>query len=169
MESTVLPWIKTVAGDRPWVWQQDSAPCHVSNRSIEWLKDHCYDDLVSKDCLPPSSPVLNPWTILWGATWRHILTDVKTIHNPYFLFFISNKSIEKWMFFVSLNKKYDLSWFHLTTLYKSIYTCYTERIKTEREAGKVLMLKTLMKVNSVQLNCVYTFCLKNFLIFLPVS
>jgi hypothetical protein len=31
MEKTVLPWIKTVAGDRPWVWQQDSAPCHVSN------------------------------------------------------------------------------------------------------------------------------------------
>jgi hypothetical protein len=39
MESTVLPWIKTVAGDRPWVWQQDSAPCHVSNKSIQWLKD----------------------------------------------------------------------------------------------------------------------------------
>jgi hypothetical protein len=58
MESTVLPWIKTVAGDHPWVWLQDPAPCHVSNRSIKWLKDHCYD-LVSKDCWPPSSPDLN--------------------------------------------------------------------------------------------------------------
>jgi hypothetical protein len=59
MESTVLPWIKTVAGDRPWVWPQDPAACHVSNRFIKWLKDHCYD-LVSKDCWPPSSPDLNP-------------------------------------------------------------------------------------------------------------
>jgi hypothetical protein len=59
MESTALPWIKTVAGDRPWVWQQNPVPCHVSNRSIKWLKDHCYD-LVSKDCWPPSSPDLNP-------------------------------------------------------------------------------------------------------------
>jgi hypothetical protein len=47
MESTVLPRIKTVAGDRLWVWQQDSAPCHVSIRSIEWLKDHCYDLLLA--------------------------------------------------------------------------------------------------------------------------
>jgi hypothetical protein len=39
-------------------WQQDSVPCHVSNRSIKWLKDHCYS-LVSKDCWPPSSPDLN--------------------------------------------------------------------------------------------------------------
>ena len=59
MEITVLSWIKTVAGDCPWVWQQDWAPCHVSNRSIEWLKNHCYDQ-VSKDCWPPSSPDLNP-------------------------------------------------------------------------------------------------------------
>ena len=71
MESTVLPWIKTVAGDRPWVWQQDSAPCHVSNRSIEWLKDHCYD-LVLKDCWPPSSPDLNPLDyFVWGYVETH--------------------------------------------------------------------------------------------------
>jgi hypothetical protein len=66
MESTVLPWIKTVAGDRPWVWQQDPAPSHVFNRSIKWLKDHFYD-LVSKDCWPPSSPDLNPLDyFVWG-------------------------------------------------------------------------------------------------------
>jgi hypothetical protein len=58
MESIVLPWIKTVSGDRPWVWPQDPVPCHVSNRSIKWLKDHCYD-LVSRDFWPPSSPDLN--------------------------------------------------------------------------------------------------------------
>ena len=71
MECTVLPWIKTVAGDRLWVWQQDSAPSHVSIRSIEWLKDHCYDQ-VSKDCWPPSSPDLNPLDyFVWGDLGTH--------------------------------------------------------------------------------------------------
>jgi hypothetical protein len=71
MESTVLPWIKTVAGDRPWVWPQDPAPCHVSNRSIKWHKDNCYD-LVSKDCWPPSSPDLNPLDyFVWGYLESH--------------------------------------------------------------------------------------------------
>ncbi len=66
MESTVLPWIKTVAGDRHWVWPQDPAPCHVSNKSIKWLKDHCYD-LVSNDCWPHSSPDLYPLDyFVWG-------------------------------------------------------------------------------------------------------
>ena len=41
MEQTVLPWITGIAGGRPWVWQQDSAPCHVSNRSMAWLQEHC--------------------------------------------------------------------------------------------------------------------------------
>ena len=59
--------ISPVAGDRPWVWQQDSAPCHVSNRSLQWLKEHTHD-LVSKDAWPPSSPGLNPMDyFFWGA------------------------------------------------------------------------------------------------------
>ena len=43
METVVLPWIKQVAQDRPWVWQQDSVPCHVSKRSLTWLEEHCYN------------------------------------------------------------------------------------------------------------------------------
>jgi inhibitor of nuclear factor kappa-B kinase subunit alpha len=71
MESTVLPWIKTVAGDRHWVWPQDPAPCHVSNKSIKWLKDHCYN-LVSKDCWPHSSPDLYPLDyFVWGYLETH--------------------------------------------------------------------------------------------------
>ena len=27
-------WIMQVAGSRPWVWQQDNAPCHVSKHSL---------------------------------------------------------------------------------------------------------------------------------------
>ena len=38
METVVLSWIKQVAQDGPWVWQQDSAPCHVSKCSFTWLE-----------------------------------------------------------------------------------------------------------------------------------
>ena len=74
MDTVVLPWIKQVAQDRPWVWQQDSVPCHVSKRSLTWLEEHCYD-FVTKDKWPPSSLDLNPmdyffWGILENQTNR---------------------------------------------------------------------------------------------------
>lgn len=66
MEQVVLPWIRGVVGDRPWVWQQDSAPCHVSHKAMSWLQEHCYD-VVTKDMWPPSSPDLNPMDyFVWG-------------------------------------------------------------------------------------------------------
>jgi len=34
MEQILLPWIMRKGGGRPWVWQEDSASCHVSNRSM---------------------------------------------------------------------------------------------------------------------------------------
>ena len=52
--------------DRPWVWQQDSAPCHVSHRAMAWIEEHAYD-CVTKDMWPPSSPDLNPMDyFVWG-------------------------------------------------------------------------------------------------------
>jgi hypothetical protein len=62
MESTVLPWIKTVAGYRPWVWQQDSAPTMTPTG-------------LSRTDGIPAVLILNRWTILFRATWRYILTD----------------------------------------------------------------------------------------------
>ena len=30
LKSVVIPWCNQVAGEKPWVWQQDSAPAHKS-------------------------------------------------------------------------------------------------------------------------------------------
>ncbi|KAF2355203.1 hypothetical protein FHG87_014037 [Trinorchestia longiramus] len=72
--TVVLPWMKQVAQNRPWVWQQDSAPCYVFNRSLVWLEEHCYD-LVTKHQWPPGSPDLNLmdyffWDVLENRTNR---------------------------------------------------------------------------------------------------
>ena len=42
-KSVVIPWCNHVAGGRPWVWQQDSAPAHKSKESQSWLQKECYD------------------------------------------------------------------------------------------------------------------------------
>ena len=33
LKSVVIPWCNQVAGGRPWVWQQDSAPVHKSKET----------------------------------------------------------------------------------------------------------------------------------------
>ena len=37
LKSVVIPWCNQVAGGRPWVWQQDSAPAHKSKETQAWL------------------------------------------------------------------------------------------------------------------------------------
>ena len=43
LKSVVIPWCNQVAGGRPWVWQQDSAPPHKSKATQAWLQKACYD------------------------------------------------------------------------------------------------------------------------------
>ena len=43
LKSVVIPWCNQVAGGRPWVWQQDSAPAHKSKETQTWLQKKCYD------------------------------------------------------------------------------------------------------------------------------
>ena len=59
LKSMVIPWCNQVAGGRPWVWQQDSAPAHKSKETQTWLQKECYD-FVPFSHWPPSSPDLNP-------------------------------------------------------------------------------------------------------------
>ena len=59
LKRVVIPWCNQVAGARPWVWQQDSAPAHKSKETQAWLQKECYD-FVPFSHWPPSSPDLNP-------------------------------------------------------------------------------------------------------------
>jgi len=67
LSSVVFPWIEKVAHGRPWVWQQDKSQCHVSDKTIDWLKENAYD-FVDKETWPPNSPDLNPVDyFFWGV------------------------------------------------------------------------------------------------------
>ena len=59
LKSVVIPWCNQVAGCRPWVRQQDSAPAHKSKETQAWLQKEGYD-FVPFSHWPPSSPDLNP-------------------------------------------------------------------------------------------------------------
>ena len=59
LKSVVIPWCNQVAGGRPRVWQQDSAPPRKSKETQACLQKDCYD-FVPFSHSPPSSPNLNP-------------------------------------------------------------------------------------------------------------
>ena len=58
LKSLVIPWCNQVAGSRPWVWQQDSAPTHKSKETQAWLQRECYNFVIFSHW-PPSAPDLN--------------------------------------------------------------------------------------------------------------
>ncbi|XP_041773285.1 uncharacterized protein LOC121594277 [Anopheles merus] len=67
LATVVKPWIETVANRRPYVWQQDSAPCHTAVKTRQWLTAN-FDLYTSTDVWPPSSPDLNHMDyFVWGT------------------------------------------------------------------------------------------------------
>ena len=68
LKSVVIPWCNQVAGSRPWVWQQDSAPAYKSKETQAWLQKECYD-FVPFSHWPPSSSDLNPQDYF---VWSHV-------------------------------------------------------------------------------------------------
>ena len=63
LKSVVIPWYNQVAGGRPWVWQQDSAPAHKSKETQACLLKECYD-FVPFSCWPPPRPRPEPAGLL---------------------------------------------------------------------------------------------------------
>ena len=78
LKSVVISWCNQVAGDRPWVWQQNSAPAHKSKETQAWLQKECYDFVPFSHWLP-SSLDLNP---LDYFVWSYVenITNM-TSHN----------------------------------------------------------------------------------------
>ena len=69
LKSVELPWCNQVAGGRPWVWQQDSAPAHKSKETQAWLQKQCYD-LVPFSHWPPPPPTWTRRITSFGHTSR---------------------------------------------------------------------------------------------------
>ena len=78
LKSVLIPWCNQVAGGRPWVWKQDSAPAHKFKETRVCLQKECYDFVPFSHC-PPSSPDLNP---LDYFVWSYVenITNM-TSHN----------------------------------------------------------------------------------------
>ena len=78
LKSVVIPRCNQVADDRPWVWQQDSAPAHKCKKTQAWLQKEWYD-FVRLYHWPPSSPDLNP---LDYFVWSYVENNTNmTSHN----------------------------------------------------------------------------------------
>ena len=43
LKSVVIPYFNQEAVGRPWAWQQDSSPAHISKDTLAWLQKECYD------------------------------------------------------------------------------------------------------------------------------
>ena len=72
--TVVKPWITSAANGRPYVWQQDSAPCHTSRKCKKWLSANL-NDYTIPNVWPPNSPDLNPMDYyVWGTANRHAST-----------------------------------------------------------------------------------------------
>ena len=67
LKRVVIPLCHQVAGGRPWVWQQDSAPSHKSKETQAWLQKEC-DNFVPFSHWPPSSSNLNPLDYMENIT-----------------------------------------------------------------------------------------------------
>ena len=78
LKSVVIPWCNQVAGGRPWVWQQDSAPAHKSKETQAWLQKECYD-FVPFSHFPSPPPDLNPLDYFAWSYFENITN--MTSHN----------------------------------------------------------------------------------------
>ena len=80
LKSMVISWCNQVAGGRPWVCQQDSAPAHKSKETQAWLQEECYDFVPFSHWTPSTPPKLNPLDyFIWS--YAENITNM-TSHNP---------------------------------------------------------------------------------------
>ncbi len=77
LTNVVKPWMDGVTAGRPYIWQQDGAPAHMSKKTQDW----CWENLpffCEKEVWPPSSPDCNLLDyFMWG------MTEIGTNCSPY--------------------------------------------------------------------------------------
>ena len=78
LNTVVKPWITKVPNGRPYVWQQDSAPCHTSGKSQKWMSANFYD-YTCPNVWPPNSPDLNP---MYYYVWYTVENDTNRHSSP---------------------------------------------------------------------------------------
>ena len=81
LKSVVITWCNQVAGGRPLVWLQDSAPAHKSKENQAWLLKECYDFVPFSHCSSPP-PTWTRWTTSFGHTWKTSPTGPPTTPKP---------------------------------------------------------------------------------------
>ena len=81
LKSVVIPCCNQVAGGRPWVWQQESAPAQKSKETQARLQKDCYD-FVPFSHWPPPPPTWTRWTTSFGHTLRTSPTWPLTTPKP---------------------------------------------------------------------------------------
>ena len=70
LEAVVKPWIDSVRGERPYVFQQDSAPSHKAMTTQDWMSENLYNH-ITPNMWPPGFPDLNPLDYyVWGVVER---------------------------------------------------------------------------------------------------
>ena len=45
LEAVVKPWINSVRGEKPYVFQQDTAPSHSAMTTQDWMSENLHDHI----------------------------------------------------------------------------------------------------------------------------
>ena len=81
LKSVVISRFNQVAGGRPWVLQQDSAPAYKSKETQAWLQKECYD-FVPFSHWPPPPSIWTRWTTSFGHMSRTSPAGPSTTPKP---------------------------------------------------------------------------------------
>ena len=72
MRRVVKPWLDATYPDGNYIWQQDSAPAHGSNKTQAWLAKNLAN-YWPKELWPPNSPDANPLDYgIWGEMTKKV-------------------------------------------------------------------------------------------------
>lgn len=64
LRGRLLPQVKEWYGNRPWIFQQDSAPCHTAKSVKKWCQEHRVRLLPWAGNSPDMNPIESLWCIL---------------------------------------------------------------------------------------------------------